>query len=86
MGDRRALCCTSRVLSPKDFIHAIMANPRTFAPEITELWLQIFNGIALLVISQHPRFGVHKFAGPAVGIGAVLFSGSIFLLTFTRER
>ncbi|PVG04604.1 hypothetical protein CPB86DRAFT_777887 [Serendipita vermifera] len=46
----------------------------------------IFNGIALLVISSHPRFGYHAFAGPAILAGASIFSGSIMALVLNRDR
>ncbi|KAF8516212.1 hypothetical protein BU17DRAFT_51192 [Hysterangium stoloniferum] len=46
----------------------------------------IFNGVALLAISMHPRFSVHRFAGPAIGIGALVFSGSIWALTLDHGR
>jgi len=36
-----------------------------------------FNGIALLAISQHNRFATHKFAGPAIFGGTILFSSPI---------
>lgn len=32
----------------------------------------IYNGIALLAISQHPRFGRHKYAGPLIITGSCL--------------
>lgn len=40
----------------------------------------MLNGLALLIISMHPRFAIHRFAGPAIAVGSVLFSGSIFAL------
>ncbi|KAJ9113524.1 hypothetical protein QFC20_001875 [Naganishia adeliensis] len=46
----------------------------------------IYNGIALLAISQHPRFGRHKYAGPLIITGTTLFSFSIFGLVLARER
>ncbi|KAG8856483.1 hypothetical protein FRB91_000764 [Serendipita sp. 411] len=46
----------------------------------------IFNGIALLAISMHPRFGKHAFAAPAIFLGSTIFSGSIALLVLNRER
>ncbi|KAF8603972.1 DUF423-domain-containing protein [Ceratobasidium sp. AG-I] len=45
-----------------------------------------FNGIGLLAISAHPRFSVHRFAGPAIAIGTALFSGSVFTLVLNRDR
>ncbi|KAJ3935320.1 MAG: hypothetical protein NXY57DRAFT_958266 [Lentinula lateritia] len=46
---------------------------------------KIFNGLGLLLISLHPRFSVHRFAGPAIMTGTVLFSGSIFALTLDHN-
>ncbi|KAJ7361632.1 hypothetical protein DFH08DRAFT_380103 [Mycena albidolilacea] len=46
----------------------------------------IFNGLALLLLSLHPRFSTHRFAGPAVAAGAALFSGSVWALVLDRER
>ncbi|KAL7412362.1 DUF423-domain-containing protein [Mrakia frigida] len=44
------------------------------------------NGVALLAISLHPRFGVHKFAGPLIASGVTIFSGSIWGLVLDREK
>ncbi|KIM32953.1 hypothetical protein M408DRAFT_326645 [Serendipita vermifera MAFF 305830] len=46
----------------------------------------IFNGIALLAISLHPKFGRHAFAGPAILCGASVFSGTIMALVLNRDR
>jgi uncharacterized membrane protein YgdD (TMEM256/DUF423 family) len=46
---------------------------------------QIFNGLGLLVVSMHPRLGSHRFAGPAIALGTVLFSGSIMALVLTKD-
>ncbi|KAK7064141.1 DUF423-domain-containing protein [Favolaschia claudopus] len=46
----------------------------------------VFNGLALLVLSLHPRFSVHRFSGPAIAAGTFLFSGSIWALVLDRER
>lgn len=43
------------------------------------------NGVALLAISQHPRFAAHRFAGPAIAAGTTLFSLSIVALTLDRN-
>ncbi|PCH33834.1 DUF423-domain-containing protein [Wolfiporia cocos MD-104 SS10] len=45
----------------------------------------VYNGLALLLISLHPRFAKHKFAGPAVAVGGVVFSGSIMALVLARD-
>jgi uncharacterized membrane protein YgdD (TMEM256/DUF423 family) len=42
------------------------------------LLLQVYNGLGLLLVSLHPRFSTHRFAGPAIFGGALTFSGSIF--------
>ncbi|KAI0094975.1 hypothetical protein BDY19DRAFT_879430, partial [Irpex rosettiformis] len=46
----------------------------------------IYNGLGLLLISLHPRFAAHRFAGPAITAGGVVFSGSIFALALAREK
>ncbi|CEL52747.1 UPF0382 membrane protein [Rhizoctonia solani AG-1 IB] len=46
----------------------------------------IFNGVALLAVSLHPRFSTHRFAGPAIALGAALFSGSVYALVLDRDR
>ncbi|KAI0756687.1 hypothetical protein C8Q80DRAFT_1129941 [Daedaleopsis nitida] len=46
----------------------------------------IYNGIALLAVSLHPRFALHRFAGPAIALGSVMFSGSIMALVLARDR
>ncbi|EIN14191.1 DUF423-domain-containing protein [Punctularia strigosozonata HHB-11173 SS5] len=48
--------------------------------------LQVFNGLALMLVSLHPRFASHRFAGPAIAAGSVVFSGSIFALVLNRDR
>ncbi|KAI0361272.1 DUF423-domain-containing protein [Trametes cingulata] len=46
----------------------------------------IYNGLALLVVSLHPRFAAHRFAGPAIALGSIVFSGSIMALVLARDR
>ncbi|KAI0788594.1 hypothetical protein C8Q75DRAFT_239858 [Abortiporus biennis] len=46
----------------------------------------IFNGLALLLVSLHPRFATHRFAGPAILAGSAVFSGSIWALVFARDK
>ncbi|OBZ78735.1 hypothetical protein A0H81_00879 [Grifola frondosa] len=46
----------------------------------------IYNGLALLLVSLHPRFAVHRFAGPAIAAGSIIFSGSIMTLVLARDR
>ncbi|KAI0800946.1 DUF423-domain-containing protein [Fomes fomentarius] len=46
----------------------------------------VYNGLALLAVSLHPRFALHRFAGPAIAVGTLLFSGSIVALVLARDR
>ncbi|EKM61209.1 uncharacterized protein PHACADRAFT_247669 [Phanerochaete carnosa HHB-10118-sp] len=46
----------------------------------------VFNGLGLMLVSMHPRFATHRFAGPAIAIGSVVFSGTIFALVLARDR
>ena len=50
------------------------------------LILQVFNGLALMLISMHPRFAGHRFAGPAIATGGLIFGGSIAALVLNRDR
>ncbi|KIJ38459.1 hypothetical protein M422DRAFT_176592, partial [Sphaerobolus stellatus SS14] len=61
-------------------------DPAKIAAWGTASHYAIMNGLALLAISLHPRFSVHRFAGPAIGVGALVFSGSIWALTLDREK
>ena len=44
------------------------------------------NGLAMLVISGHPRLGSKKFAAGAIAVGSALFSGSIYTLVLLKSR
>ncbi|GBE77854.1 hypothetical protein BKA93DRAFT_757340 [Sparassis latifolia] len=46
----------------------------------------VYNGLGLLLLSLHPRFAVHRFAGPAIAVGGVIFSGSIMALILARDK
>jgi uncharacterized membrane protein YgdD (TMEM256/DUF423 family) len=40
-----------------------------------------------MLLSFHPRFATHKFAGPAIMIGGIIFSGTIHgLALWGKER
>ena len=71
MGDSQPLCCKSLGLG-WDRVYSWRG--------------QIYNGIALLALSLHPRFSRHRIAGPAIFMGTTIFSGSIWALTLDRER
>ncbi|KAF8168001.1 hypothetical protein B0H34DRAFT_683886 [Crassisporium funariophilum] len=46
----------------------------------------IYNGLAMLLLSLHPRFSTHRFAGPAIACGGFVFSASVWGLVLARER
>ncbi|GLB36247.1 putative protein of unknown function (DUF423) [Lyophyllum shimeji] len=46
----------------------------------------VYNGLTLLLVSLHPRFSTHRFAGPAIAAGGLIFSGSIMALVLARDR
>lgn len=60
-------------------------RPASLLPVI-EYGVQVYNGLALMMLSLHPRFSVHRFAGPAIVGGGLVFSGSIWCLVAARER
>ncbi|KAJ9100513.1 hypothetical protein QFC21_003553 [Naganishia friedmannii] len=71
--------------------HYLKAKFPQLTPQSVQSWQTagsylIYNGIALLAISQHPRFGTHKYAGPLIMLGTTMFSFSIFGLVLARER
>jgi uncharacterized membrane protein YgdD (TMEM256/DUF423 family) len=60
-------------------------------PDLIKSWetashYALFNGVALLAVSMHPRFGRHAWAGPLIAAGTVVFSGSIMGLVLDREK
>ena len=68
--------------------HAAGQVSRTLPRSILNavLLMQIYNGLGLLLVSLHPRFSFHRFAGPAIAVGSLLFSGSIMTLVLARDR
>ncbi|TIB63643.1 hypothetical protein E3P78_01722 [Wallemia ichthyophaga] len=60
-------------------------------PRQTESWMTgshyaVFNGLALMATSLHPRASKSKFAAPAILTGSLLFSGSIYALVLNRDK
>ncbi|KAG8987853.1 hypothetical protein FRB90_003106 [Tulasnella sp. 427] len=83
-----ALLVASGIVTGAFGAHAIR---KRVAPEKLVAWnsashYAFLNGLGLLAISLHPRFSVHKFAGPAIALGCVFFSGSIPFLVLNPER
>jgi uncharacterized membrane protein YgdD (TMEM256/DUF423 family) len=52
----------------------------------SNIGLQIYNGLGLMLVSMHPRFSQHRFAGPAIAIGGLVFSSSIVALVLNRDK
>ncbi|KAI0002076.1 hypothetical protein BJV77DRAFT_33582 [Russula vinacea] len=46
----------------------------------------IFNGLGLCIVSLHPRFSTHRFAGPAIAVGGFIFSGTIMTIVLGQGR
>ncbi|KAF9819956.1 hypothetical protein IEO21_01817 [Rhodonia placenta] len=70
--------------------HGLQKRPGV-TPENIRAWgtashFGVFNGLALLLVSMHPRFSTHRFAGPAIAAGGLIFSGSIVTLILARDR
>ncbi|EIW86619.1 hypothetical protein CONPUDRAFT_78915 [Coniophora puteana RWD-64-598 SS2] len=70
--------------------HGLKKLPNITADQIhafeTASSYAIYNGLGLLALSMHPRFSTHKFAGPAIAGGTLIFSGSIMTLVLVRDR
>ncbi|KAI0051714.1 hypothetical protein FA95DRAFT_1554245 [Auriscalpium vulgare] len=70
--------------------HGLKSRPGMTADKInsfaTGAHYAVFNGLSLLLVSYHPRFAVHRFAGPAIAIGGLIFSSSVFALVLDRDR
>ncbi|KAF9237101.1 hypothetical protein BU15DRAFT_49282, partial [Melanogaster broomeanus] len=47
--------------------------------------VRVANGLGLMVISMHPKFSAHRFAGQAILAGGAVFSGSIMALALFEE-
>jgi len=39
----------------------------------------------MLILSLHPRFATHEFAGPAIAGGGLVFSGTVWALVLGGE-
>ncbi|KAG1881775.1 DUF423-domain-containing protein [Suillus tomentosus] len=61
-------------------------TPDSLAAWQTAAHYAIFNGLALFMVSMHPRFSTHKFAGPAIAGGGFVFSGSIAALVLWKLK
>ncbi|KAF9056268.1 hypothetical protein BJ165DRAFT_1432229 [Panaeolus papilionaceus] len=46
----------------------------------------IYNGLAMLAVSLHPRLSTNRFAGAAITAGGLVFSGSIWCLVLARDK
>ncbi|ETW87345.1 hypothetical protein HETIRDRAFT_244337, partial [Heterobasidion irregulare TC 32-1] len=68
--------------------HGLKARPGITHEKVsawtTAAHYTIFNGLGLLLVSNHPRFAIHRFAGPAIAVGGFIFSSSIMALILAR--
>ena len=46
----------------------------------------MFNSLALIAISGHPRFMNRRFAAGSLAVGGALFSGSIYGLVLLKSK
>ncbi|KAG1867952.1 hypothetical protein DFJ58DRAFT_768490 [Suillus subalutaceus] len=85
-----AILATTGMIAGAFGSHALKRRPG-ITPEGLSAWgsashYAIFNGLALFVLSMHPRFSTHKFAGPAIAGGGFVFSGSIIALVLWKLK
>ncbi|KAK0431255.1 uncharacterized protein EV420DRAFT_1513301 [Desarmillaria tabescens] len=84
-----AIFVTAGVIAGAFGAHSLRGRPGMTPDKIaafkTASEYAVFNGLALLLVSMHPRFAFHPFAGPAIAAGGLLFSGSIFALTLNSK-
>lgn len=75
--------------------HALKSRYPDLSPFSVQSWSTasqylMFNGVSLLAISLHPRFGAARgrlaFPSLAIAAGTLMFSGSIFPLVLAREK
>ncbi|KAH7883683.1 hypothetical protein F5I97DRAFT_1894806 [Phlebopus sp. FC_14] len=69
--------------------HALKRRPGITADNLyawgTASNYAIMNGVGLMLVSMHPRFSVHRFAGPAIATGGAVFSGSVMALVLFKD-
>ncbi|KAI0304939.1 hypothetical protein BC826DRAFT_902589 [Russula brevipes] len=70
--------------------HALKSIPG-YPPDRVDVFMTathyaIFNGLGLCIVSLHPRFSVHRFAGPAIAVGGFLFSATMMAVVLARGR
>ncbi|KAJ3542706.1 hypothetical protein NM688_g5947 [Phlebia brevispora] len=85
-----AILATVGVVTGAFGAHGLRKRPGV-TPDNIRAWetaahYSFLNGLALMLVSLHPRFSVHRFAGPAIAAGTAIFSGSIFALVMWRDR
>ncbi|KAG6337332.1 hypothetical protein ID866_1757 [Astraeus odoratus] len=69
--------------------HALKRRPGITADNLyawgTASNYAISNGLGLLLLSLHPRFSSHRFAGYSILGGCTIFSGSIMALILSKN-
>ncbi|KAI0307753.1 hypothetical protein B0F90DRAFT_1676881 [Multifurca ochricompacta] len=71
----------THVLKNKDGI-----TPDKTSAFATASYYAILNGLSLCIISLHPRFSAHRFAGPAIAAGGFVFSSTIMAVVLDHDR
>ncbi|KAF9240872.1 hypothetical protein BU15DRAFT_87447 [Melanogaster broomeanus] len=71
--------------------HALKQRPGITADKLhgwetaSHYAVKTVNGLGLMLVSMHPKFAAHRFAGPAILTGGAVFSGSIMALVLFKE-
>ncbi|KAG7558312.1 hypothetical protein FFLO_02782 [Filobasidium floriforme] len=90
-----ALFTASGIITGAFGSHALKSRYPDLSPFSVQSWSTasqylIFNGVSLLAISLHPRFGTARgrlaFPSMAIAAGTLMFSGSIFPLVLARQK
>ncbi|KAF8078518.1 hypothetical protein FPV67DRAFT_1465498 [Lyophyllum atratum] len=85
-----AIIASAGIIAGAFGAHSLKRRPGITAESIhaweTASSYAVYNGLALLLVSLHPRFSTHRFAGPAIAAGGLVFSGSIMALVLARDR
>ncbi|KAI6136723.1 hypothetical protein F5141DRAFT_46030 [Pisolithus sp. B1] len=84
-----ALLVTAGMIAGAFGAHTLQRHPGITADNLhawrTAADYAIANGLGLLLVSMHPRFSTHRFAGYAILGGSVVFSSSIMALVLWKK-
>ncbi|KAF6766292.1 hypothetical protein DFP72DRAFT_866133 [Ephemerocybe angulata] len=85
-----AALATGGIITGAFGAHGLRKRPG-ITPDQIHAWetaasYSVYNGLAMMLVSLHPRFSTHRFAGPLIAAGGAIFSGSIFALVLAKDR